>query len=315
MQTLTAATALSQTITFNALTARTYGDAAFAPGATASSGLTVGYTSSNTAVATVSDTTVTITGAGTTTITASQAGNATYSPAPDVSRVLTVNKGSQTITFSAPSTKTYGAAPFAPGATSSSGLAVTYSNSNTNVAMVSGSTVTITGVGTTTITASQAGNANFNAATDVARAQVVNAAAGFQTWAVGIETANGLAIGTLANNPSGDQDHDGRSNLIEYAFGSSPVVANDAAPHLPALRADPGYYVLRYQRDTSLGGLTFTAQASTNFTAWKAPGETGAPTGFTDTVVSTNGTLETHEAKIPRSSGNHIFFRVKITST
>lgn len=81
----------SQTITFGALAAKVYGDAAFALSATATSGLTVSYSSSNTDVATVSGNTVTIVGSGTTTITASQAGDVNYTAATAVAQTLTVS--------------------------------------------------------------------------------------------------------------------------------------------------------------------------------------------------------------------------------
>ncbi|HEX6189545.1 MAG TPA: PKD domain-containing protein [Pyrinomonadaceae bacterium] len=55
-------------------------------------------------------------------------------------------KPSQTITFNAPANKTYGDAPFAPSALSSSNLAVTFSVVS-GPATISGSTVTITGAG------------------------------------------------------------------------------------------------------------------------------------------------------------------------
>ena len=80
----------AQKITFSPLAAVKVGDPAFALGATADSGLTVSYTSSNAAVATVSGNTVTIVGKGTTTITAQQAGNANYLAAPNVAQTLTV---------------------------------------------------------------------------------------------------------------------------------------------------------------------------------------------------------------------------------
>lgn len=88
----------SQTITFGALASKVYGDTAFALTATASSGLTVSYTSSNTAVATVSGNTVTIVGVGSTTITASQAGDANYTAATSVNQTLTVAVKNLTIT-------------------------------------------------------------------------------------------------------------------------------------------------------------------------------------------------------------------------
>ena len=82
----------TQTITFDPLDAKVYGDAPFNLTGTSSSGLPVSYISSNRGVATVSGNTVTIVGAGTTNITASQAGNANYNTATQVSQLLTVNK-------------------------------------------------------------------------------------------------------------------------------------------------------------------------------------------------------------------------------
>jgi large repetitive protein len=82
----------AQTISFPTLSGKTYGDADFSPGATASSGLTVSYTSSNSDVAVISGGQIRITGSGTADITASQAGDSTYMPAPDVTQTLTVGK-------------------------------------------------------------------------------------------------------------------------------------------------------------------------------------------------------------------------------
>ncbi|MFT3981349.1 MAG: MBG domain-containing protein [Ferruginibacter sp.] len=88
----------NQTITFNALPAKTYGNADFTTGASSTNTtIPITYTSSNTAVATVTGNTIHITGAGTTTITASQAGNDGYFPAADVQRQLVVNKAPLTI--------------------------------------------------------------------------------------------------------------------------------------------------------------------------------------------------------------------------
>ena len=81
----------SQTINFPALPAKNVGDAAFSPGATASSGLPVIYQSDNLAVATISGGTITLVGVGTANITASQSGNNGYLAAASVTRTLTVN--------------------------------------------------------------------------------------------------------------------------------------------------------------------------------------------------------------------------------
>ncbi|MCU0608547.1 MAG: ice-binding family protein [Chitinispirillaceae bacterium] len=85
-------------ITFDTLIHKKTGDARFKLTATASSGLPVSYTLSNTTVATISGDTITILGVGTDTITASQAGNENYSAAVPVKRVLTVTDGTPVVT-------------------------------------------------------------------------------------------------------------------------------------------------------------------------------------------------------------------------
>ncbi len=96
-----------QTITFDPLVSRTYGDPTFDLSATATSGLTVTFDSSDPSVATVSGTIVTIVGAGTTTITASQDGDSEYAAAPQVMRDLVIDKADLTATAD-DQTKTYG---------------------------------------------------------------------------------------------------------------------------------------------------------------------------------------------------------------
>jgi hypothetical protein len=167
----------TQTISFPAIASKAYGAASFSLAAKATSGLPVTYTSSNTNVATVSGNTVTIRGVGSTTITASQAGNANYVAAPSVGQSLTVTKAAQTITFTAPAAQTYGNSSFTLSATASSGLYVSFASANTNVATISGNTVIIVGAGSASITATQAGNANYNAATSVAKTLTVAKAA------------------------------------------------------------------------------------------------------------------------------------------
>ncbi len=141
---------------------------------------------------------------------------------------------------------------------------------------------------------------------------VASPASSFATWAGSMETSNSLAAGTISNNPGADPDKDGRCNLIEYAFGTSPLAPNDPAPRMPVTVADPAYHILQYQRDTSLTDLTFNACASPDLATWKTPGQAGAPTGFTDTPVSTVGTIETRRAKIPVSSGGKWFMTVRV---
>ncbi len=80
----------AQTITFNALDNVSDDALPFELTGSASSGLAVSYSSSNTGVATVSGSTVAINGSGVTTITASQPGNINYQAATPVDQSLTV---------------------------------------------------------------------------------------------------------------------------------------------------------------------------------------------------------------------------------
>ena len=195
----------NQTITFNALPTKTVGDADFNPGATASSSLTVSYVSSNIAVATIVSGLIHIVGAGTATITASQAGNTNYNAALSVNQSLTVSKSNQTITFNSLPTKTVGNADFNPGATASSGLTVSYVSSNTAVATIVSGLIHIVGAGTSTITASQAGNTNYNAATNVSQTLTVTTGQVVTTYAptsftVLLGTKNTGTVTRLATN-------------------------------------------------------------------------------------------------------------------
>jgi len=90
LKTLTVNTGV-QTITFPLFPAKTIEDADFSPGATASSGLPVSYSSSNPSVATIISGIIHIVGAGTSIITASQAGNIYYNLATPVLQTLTVS--------------------------------------------------------------------------------------------------------------------------------------------------------------------------------------------------------------------------------
>jgi hypothetical protein len=157
----------SQTITFGALSSQPYGTAPFSVSATASSGLAVSFASTTSGVCTVSGSTVTLVEGGTCTIKATQAGNVDYSAAPSVNQSFQVTKDSQTITFGALSSQPYGTAPFTVSATASSGLAVSFASTTSGVCTVSGSTVTLVKAGTCTIKATQAGNADYDAAAPV----------------------------------------------------------------------------------------------------------------------------------------------------
>lgn len=192
-----------QSISFDPLANRTVGDAAFSLGGSASSGLAVSYTSSDTSVATVSGDQVTIVGAGSTSITAEQAGDGNYNAATPVSQTLTIDKRDQVITFTAPGPATFGDAPLALTASSDAGLPVTFESDDTSVVSISGSTAVIEGAGTAVITARQVGNEDYNPASTT-QTLVVN-----------------LASQTLTFPQPADQDYPGSPVTLTLSATSS----------------------------------------------------------------------------------------------
>ncbi len=164
---------LNQSISLASTLQKEMGDADFSP-ATASSGLAISYTSSNTAVASIVDGKLHIVAPGNSTITASQSGNENYNSAQTKTQTLTVVKKDQTIDFAVIPAKSISDADFNAEAVASSGLAVTYSSSNTAVATIVDNKIHIIDAGSAVITASQEGNDIYNAATSVAKLLTVN---------------------------------------------------------------------------------------------------------------------------------------------
>ncbi|MDQ8052260.1 MAG: putative Ig domain-containing protein, partial [Pedobacter sp.] len=208
----------AQVITFSPIADQTYGAAPITLNASSSAGITVTFNSSNTNVATITNNILSIVGAGSTTITASQIGDNNYNAATDVQQTLNVGKASQAITFNTLADQTFGDAAFDLNATGgASGNAITYTISNTNVATITGNKVTIIGAGTTTIQASQAGNANYNAASDVG-----------QTLNVG-KAPQAITFPVLANKSVGDAPFDlnatagASGNAITYTISNTNV--------------------------------------------------------------------------------------------
>lgn len=166
----------SQVITFGELPIKTYEDLPFTLPQKTDEGLTISYTSTNTAVATVSGNTVTIHKPGTTDIIASQAGDATHYAAAEVSQTLIVNKAAQEISFGSLASKTYGDKPFELNKVTNKNLTITYTSSDASLASIENNVVTINKPGTVTITANQAGNAYYLAAEPVAQTLTINKA-------------------------------------------------------------------------------------------------------------------------------------------
>lgn len=165
-------TRAAQTITFANPGAKLMTDTPVALTATASSGLAVSFSSATTSICTVTGANVTLLGAGNCSIDANQAGNGAFAAAPAVSQTFAVSKVSQNITIgdlpATPALKVRDVA-VAVTATASSNLAVALSSSTPSICTISGGNITPLAAGTCTITGDQAGNATYNAATQVTK--------------------------------------------------------------------------------------------------------------------------------------------------
>jgi hypothetical protein len=286
-----------QTITFAALTDKTYGDADFMVSASASSGLEVAFSALGNCTASLEGL-VTITGAGSCTITASQAGNGNYNAAPSVPRTFTIHKADQTISFDALGDKTFGDDDFGVSATASSGLSVSFGASGH--CTISGATVHITGAGNCTITASQDGNENYNAAPDVPRSfsiakanQTIAFGAlddktfGDADFGVSATATSGLSVGFAA---SGKCSVTGTTVHITGA-GSCTITASqagnddyNAAPDVPRTfsiaKADQAISIATSAPATKVYGASFTVAAT--------GGGSGNPVAFSSTGACSN---------------------------
>ena len=162
-----AANALPQTITFEPIPDKNFGDLPFDLQASSSSGLPVQFTLVSGPGAIIGNT-YNITGLGQVTIRATQPGNELYDTAQYVTRTFQVNKAQQVITFDPIADKAYDNGNFTITPVASSGLPCQVSLVS-GPASINGNVVTITGTGSVTIRALQPGNDNYNAAFPVDR--------------------------------------------------------------------------------------------------------------------------------------------------
>jgi len=152
-----------QSITFDAVPAKIFGNAPFLITAASSSGLPVSFSSSNTSVATVSGNTISIKGAGHATITAYQTGTNEYDIAPQVEQHLFVDRAAQTIAFNPPTVRTC-CDSFVLTGTSSVGAEVLFKSEDQERISVWSTTATPKNLGKVDIIAYHPGSTNYKPA-------------------------------------------------------------------------------------------------------------------------------------------------------
>jgi ELWxxDGT repeat protein len=174
-----------QVITFPVLADVAYGTAPYNPGASSNAGLDITYTSSNPSLVEIVDGKITIKGVGQVTITATQGGSEQFWSAAPVQRTLKVIKANQVITFEDFPLKKTTDLPFEIPASTNSTLPLSFSTGDAGIASIAGNIITIHEAGTVTITASQAGDANYNAAPAVSKQLTVELVVGIESLLAG----------------------------------------------------------------------------------------------------------------------------------
>lgn len=290
----------TQSINFPMLSAKSLATADFDPGATVTSGLPITYTSSNPAVATIVLGKIHVVGLGSTTITASQAGDVNFNAAADVSRTLFISGTDQNITFAPTMTKTFASADFAPEASASSGLDLTFSSSNPSVAVIIENKVRITGVGTAVITATQAGNNIYVGATAISNLTVTKATQVITfppladkqrndpDFAIGASSSSGATVFYVSSNPSVAEIIGNR--IIINGIGSAVITASQPgdANYFPAQMVSQSLTVLKGAQIIIFPDLPVKSLSDADF----APGAT-VNSGLAITYTSSNPLVAT----------------------
>jgi gliding motility-associated-like protein len=315
----TAATTKSdQTITFAMLPSKTYGDDDFTLTATASSGLTVTFESDDTAVATVSGTTVTIIKSGTVNIIAKQAGNTLYNAAPQVSRVLVIDKATLTVTANNAS-KTYDKVAYSGGNGISYAGFITgdnAANSVTGTVSYGGNAQGAVNANTYAITPSGLNSANYAIAYKDGTL-TINKAGLTVTAQNASKTYNGLAYtGGNGISYSGFVSGDNAANSVTgtVAFGGTSQGAINVASNytiIPSGLSSTNYNI-SYANGTLVvnrAPLTAIADNKARCFGLANPAFTVSYTGFvnneTASVLTTAPTVTTN-ANVNSAAGNYV---------
>lgn len=163
---------LSQTLTFDQIEGKSFGDEPFHLVATSSEGLKATYKSSDPEILSISGDKATINKTGTVTITATQKGNCEFLEA-SIAQEITIDKGEQEITFAPLESKKSNDGLISLEASTSSKLPIVFTSSDEGIFAIDGSRGEIIGIGTVTITASQEGDDYYYPAEDVSQTLMI----------------------------------------------------------------------------------------------------------------------------------------------
>ncbi|MGA1570199.1 MAG: fibronectin type III domain-containing protein, partial [Ilumatobacteraceae bacterium] len=216
-----------QTVSFTTsppLVPRPFGSYSVAASATSGLAASLAIATGSPGVCQLSVGVVTFNAAGTCVITASQAGDGNFNPAVSVSQTIVVGKLNQSITFVQPADKDFDDPAFALTATASSGLPVRFVDDTAQMttpyacSVDDTGIVTIAAVGPCAITVSQAGNAQYAAASNVTRVFQVSPVSASAPYITSVNVQNAGA--TLTFTAPG---FNGGSTITAYQVNAIPA--------------------------------------------------------------------------------------------
>jgi hypothetical protein len=154
-----------------------------------------------------------------------------------VAASFSITKASQSITFDS---LTHTDDVFDLSATTTSGLEISYTSSDNSVATISGKTVTVLKAGSTIITASQSGNNNYHAATDVSQVLEI------QLLGLGESVLNNLK---LYPNPTSNylyiEGNDNPVTISIYSVLGKKVISAKNTNKIDVKGLSNGIYIIR----------------------------------------------------------------------
>ena len=114
-------------------------------------------------------------------------------------------------------------------------------------------------------------------------------------------------LGSSTASMTADADGDGSSNLLEYAFYTTPTSA--ASSSRPQVGIEGGFLTLTYTQLMSATDLSYVVQESTDLTnpnGW-------IPATVIEEIVSTSGVTRVVKAKVAINSAPQKFLRLSVT--
>ena len=184
-----------------------------------------------------------------------------------------VSKASQTITFNLPF-KCLSDVDFTPDAVSSSGLVLTFTSSNTSVATIVSNKIDIVGNGTCTITASQSGNTNYFAATNVTKTLIVKSPT--TRWSFESVTVSNTgttpnfgstsAVADIGDLTTGSQLTGFHSSNSTWSCGAGGIVGNGSNKSLHVTNWSVGDYFQFQVNTTYYDSLLLTIEQTSSGT-------------------------------------------------